>query len=252
MLSAQEKMRLRAEGNFPSQAEWEELSKRSRLSLASPLRIPLASGLSFVVGLLLGTAQGSKMAGLRFRAEHAHKLPETTTGWYLYHKSKNYHVAYGGIAEGIKMGGKVAFWTTAMLSIENMFDSYRGTADVLNTVTSCVAVAGGFSLWSKESSPVHVRIILINSPHCRSILIADGCSNHQDCADRWVRLRRVAGRSRRGEGTANWIYRIPKATARRHDIGSGQERVWDCGIGMSKHPVEAPVQPALPLPPISL
>lgn len=112
----------------------------------------MATVLSFVVGWGLGTAQGSKMAGLRFRAEHAHKLPDTTTGWYLYHRSKNYHVASGGLVEGVKMGMRVSFWTTAMLGIEHMFDTYRGTSDLLNTLTSCVTVAGGFSLWSKEPS----------------------------------------------------------------------------------------------------
>lgn len=120
----------------------------ARLSLPTPLRIPLASGLSFLAGFSLGTAQGGKAAGLRFRAEHAHKLPTTMRGWFLYHKSKNYQVAYGGIREGLKMGCKVSFWTTAMFGIEQMFDSRRGTADLVNTVTSCVTVAGCFSLWS--------------------------------------------------------------------------------------------------------
>ncbi|KAK0657984.1 hypothetical protein B0T16DRAFT_317450 [Cercophora newfieldiana] len=138
----------------------EELDKayqNARLSIPAGIRIPLATVLSFVVGWSLGTAQGSKMAGLRFRAEHAHKLPDTTTGWYLYHKSKNYHVASGGLAEGMRMGMKVSFWTTAMLGIEHMFDTYRGTSDVLNTLTSCVTVAGGFSLWNRFSLPMAAR-----------------------------------------------------------------------------------------------
>lgn len=137
------------EDGIPTKEEVDEMYRQARLSLPSPLRIPLATAISFLVGLSLGTAHGSRMAGMRFRAEHAHKLPETTTGWYLYHKSKNYHVAYGGVIEGIKMGGRIAFWTTAMLNIESMFDAYRGTADVFNTVTSCVTVAGAFSLWSE-------------------------------------------------------------------------------------------------------
>jgi len=149
MRRGREKDRLQDEEKVLSREEVDEIWRQSRLSVPSPLRIPMATGMSFLVGLSLGTAHGSKMAGLRFRAEHAHKLPETTTGWYLYHKSKNYHVAYGGVIEGIKMGGRIAFWTSAMLNIENMFDNYRGTADVFNTVTSCVTVAGAFSLWSK-------------------------------------------------------------------------------------------------------
>ncbi|KAL2159395.1 hypothetical protein VTH06DRAFT_2399 [Thermothelomyces fergusii] len=140
-----------------SPAELDQLYRDSRLSLPAPLRIPLASVLSFLAGFTLGTANGGKMAGLRFRAEHAHKLPKTSTGWYLYHKSKNYHMAYGGILEGCRMGLRVSFWTTAMFGIEQMFDSYRGTADMLNTITSCVAVAGGFSLWNRFSLPMTAR-----------------------------------------------------------------------------------------------
>jgi hypothetical protein len=127
----------------------QQMFQNARLSIPSPLRIPLASGLSFSVGMALGMTQGGKMAGLRFRAEHAHKLPTTSTGWFLYHKSKNYNVAYGGVKEGLRMGGRVCFWTTLMFAIEDMFDSYRGTADAFNTVLSCVTVAGGFSAWRK-------------------------------------------------------------------------------------------------------
>lgn len=121
--------------------------KLSRLSTPASIRIPVCSLVSFGAGMTLGLMQGSTMAGLKFRAEHAHKLPTTTTGWYLYHKSKNYHVAYGGIREGLRMGSKVCFWSTAVLAIENMFDTYRGTADFVNTVLAGLTVAGAFSLW---------------------------------------------------------------------------------------------------------
>ncbi|KAK4041855.1 hypothetical protein C8A01DRAFT_34106 [Parachaetomium inaequale] len=141
----------------PSPAEIDALYRNARLSLPAPLRLPMASSLSFFAGFTLGTAYGGKTAGLQFRAEHAHKLPTSSTGWYLYHKSKNYHMAYGGIREGFRMGFKVSFWTTAMFAVEQMFDSYRGTADIFNTVTSCVSVAGGFSLWNRFSLPMTAR-----------------------------------------------------------------------------------------------
>jgi hypothetical protein len=98
-----------------TEEELAEAYRNSRLSLPAALRIPLATGMSFILGWSLGTAQGSKMAGLRFRAEHAHKLPDSTTGWYMYHRSKNYHVATAGLVEGMKMGMRVSFWTTTML-----------------------------------------------------------------------------------------------------------------------------------------
>lgn len=99
-------------------------------------------------GMSLGLAHGSKMAGLRFRAEHAHRLPTTTTGWYLYHKSKNYHLAFGGLKEGFKVGARLSVLSTAMFCAENLFDVYRGTKDLFSTVMASLAVAGGFSFWS--------------------------------------------------------------------------------------------------------
>jgi hypothetical protein len=123
-----------------------------RFSLPFGMRLPLATSMSFVAGMALGLSHGSQTAGLRFRAENAHRLPSTPTGWYLYHKSKNYHMALGGVKEGLKMGAKVSFWTAGFFSIEEMFDRYRGTKDFLNTVIASLSVAGGFSLWSMQFS----------------------------------------------------------------------------------------------------
>jgi hypothetical protein len=134
-------------------AKWREERMRqekinSRFSLPLHYRIPLATGLAFVGGMILGVPHGSKITGLRFRAENAHRLPTTPTGWYLYHKSKNYQMAYGGVMEGFKMGFKVSIWTASFFSIEEMFDRYRGTKDFLNTTIASLSVAGAFSLWS--------------------------------------------------------------------------------------------------------
>lgn len=128
--------------------DYDELCKNSRLSLPPFLRIPIAAFAGFSIGMSLGLSYGSKMAGLRFRAEHAHKLPNTTAGWYMYHKSKNYHLAFGGIKEGIKTGMRMSVLTAAMFCAENLFDVYRGSKDLFNTVGASLAVAGGFSLLS--------------------------------------------------------------------------------------------------------
>lgn len=124
---------------------------RSRLNMMTGERVLVAAVISFSAGGALGMAQGAKMTGLRFRAEHAHKLPTTTTGWWLYHKSKNYQMSKGGMREGLRMGAKVSFWTTAMFAIEDVFDSYRGTKDIMNTTAASMTVAGAFSLWSMPS-----------------------------------------------------------------------------------------------------
>ncbi|KAI0405842.1 hypothetical protein F4802DRAFT_137218 [Xylaria palmicola] len=135
-----------------SREEYTQLWKDSRLSIPPLLRIPAAAATAFGIGMTLGLAHGSKMAGLRFRAEHAHRLPTTTTGWYLYHKSKNYHLAFGGLKEGLKAGARLSVLSTAMFCAENLFDVYRGSKDFINTVMASLAVSGGFSLWNRFSA----------------------------------------------------------------------------------------------------
>ncbi|RFU32702.1 hypothetical protein B7463_g3613, partial [Scytalidium lignicola] len=126
-----------------------QMKQDARVSLPFGIRLPLATTISFLAGMALGISHGSQTAGLRFRAENAHRLPTTPTGWYLYHKSKNYNMALGGVKEGIKMGAKVSIWTSIFFGIEDMFDRYRGTKDFLNTLVASLSVAGGFSLWNR-------------------------------------------------------------------------------------------------------
>ncbi|KAI1812574.1 hypothetical protein GGS20DRAFT_15517 [Poronia punctata] len=138
--------------------EYGRLWAESRLSIPPFVRIPAAAATGFGIGMTLGLAHGSKMAGLRFRAEHAHRLPTATTGWYLYHKSKNYHLAFGGLKEGFKTGTRLSILTTAMFAAENLFDVYRGgNQDLINTVMASLAVAGGFSLWNRFSAAETAR-----------------------------------------------------------------------------------------------
>jgi hypothetical protein len=133
--------------------EYRVLKENSRFSVPWGQRLPMEASFSFVVGMALGLSHGSQSTGLRFRAENAHRLPTTPTGWYLYHKSKNYNMALGGVKEGFKMGGKVSFWTAAFFGVEEIFDRYRGTKDFINTVIASLSVAGGFSLWSRSFPP---------------------------------------------------------------------------------------------------
>jgi hypothetical protein len=77
-----------------------------RLSIPFALRLPALVAVGATSGSLLGLIHGANETGLRFRAENAHRLPATQTGWYLYHKSKNYVAMLGGIKEGVRMAGK--------------------------------------------------------------------------------------------------------------------------------------------------
>ncbi|KAK2778811.1 hypothetical protein CKAH01_11585 [Colletotrichum kahawae] len=129
----------------------------SRLSIPTPARIPLAGMVGFGIGTALGIAQGGQTASLRFRAEHAHKMPTTTTGWYLYHKSKNYHTVYGGFREGLRMGARLSFWTIMAFGLESTVDRYRGSTDLISTVLASLTVAGAFSLVNRFSLPTAAR-----------------------------------------------------------------------------------------------
>jgi hypothetical protein len=159
----------------------------SRISFPFEVRLPFAASVSFVAGMALGMTHGSQSAGFRFRAENAHRLPTTPTGWYLYHKSKNYNMALGGVKEGFKMGARVSFWTAGFFSIEEMFDRYRGTKDFFNTVIASLTVAGGFSLWSMLSSfptlpPTSTDDLDRPIPHNA------GCENGEDRIGYWIML----------------------------------------------------------------
>ncbi len=119
--------------------------------LSTPFALRLLGGVtvSAVAGFTLGVSQGGRMAGLRFRAENAHRQPHTTPGWYLYHKSKNYHVVYGGIIEGIKMSGRCALWAGTFFTVEEAVDHLRGRKDFVSSVIAGLGCAGAFSAWSK-------------------------------------------------------------------------------------------------------
>ncbi|OAA69147.1 hypothetical protein ISF_03522 [Cordyceps fumosorosea ARSEF 2679] len=132
-------------------------SDAMRLSMLAPTRLLLGSLASTMIGFMLGSFQGGQMAQLRFRAEHAHKMPDTTTGWYFYHKSKNYHAMQGGIREGFRMGAKTGFWSFAALSLETTVDRMRGCSDMLSTVVATVSVAGMFSLTHRFSLSAAAR-----------------------------------------------------------------------------------------------
>ncbi|KAH7313694.1 hypothetical protein B0I35DRAFT_480363 [Stachybotrys elegans] len=128
-----------------------------RLSITTPTRLILAPLASSFVGATLGAIQGGQIAQLRFRAEHAHKMPDTTAGWYFYHKTKNYHAMQGAIREGFRMGATTGFWTFVALGLETAVDRYRGSSDMFSTIVASLSVAGGFSLWHRLSLSTAAR-----------------------------------------------------------------------------------------------
>ncbi|KAI7282263.1 hypothetical protein KC345_g3625 [Hortaea werneckii] len=162
-----------------SAAKIEHIRTRDRLSTPFPFRLPLAMALSSCAGFALGTYHGSSESGLRFRAENAHRFPTTQTGWYLYHKSKNYHMALGGIKEGLKMGARQAGWVGVFVGMEECIDRGRagvvrmyrevrgmaaeerivaGNRDFVSTVLAGIGTAGLFSVWHQFPVPTAARV----------------------------------------------------------------------------------------------
>jgi len=122
------------------------------------IRAPTLMITSFVCGLSLGTAHGGSKAAYRFRAENAHRLPTTQSGWFLYQKSKNYHAMLGGIKEGVKFGSICTGWATLFLVTEEIVDQSRGRLfargddevalgqrDTASTVVAAMSMAAVYS-----------------------------------------------------------------------------------------------------------
>jgi hypothetical protein len=122
----------------------------SRLSIPFLARFPLTVTFGVFSGFILGAAKGGSQASYRYRAENAHRLPTTQTGWYLYHKSKNYHSIIGGVKEGVRLGGRLSGWAALFVGSEEVIDRLRGGGDdrqrdFTGTVCAGMATAGLYS-----------------------------------------------------------------------------------------------------------
>lgn len=135
----------------------------ARLSIPFPVRLPLSVGVGLLSGFVLGTSKGGSEASYRYRAENAHRLPTTQTGWYLYHKSKNYHSIVGGVKEGLLMGGRLSAWAALFVSSEEVIDQLRGEGDdrqrdTASTVCAAMTTAGLYSWMSGSDMFTAARI----------------------------------------------------------------------------------------------
>ncbi|KIW84992.1 hypothetical protein Z517_00380 [Fonsecaea pedrosoi CBS 271.37] len=132
-----------------------------RLSIPLVLRAPTLMLASFACGFSLGASQGATKGAYRYRAENAHRLPTTQTGWFLYQKSKNYHAMLGGIKEGVRFGSVCTGWATMFMVTEEMVDLSRarlfargdddvaiGQRDFGSTVIAGMTLAGIYS-WKR-------------------------------------------------------------------------------------------------------
>ncbi|KAJ5628993.1 hypothetical protein N7490_011221 [Penicillium lividum] len=122
-----------------------------RLGIDVERRIPYATMCAFFPGLALGYVHGSKKAGLLFRAENAHRFPTSSTGWFQYHKTKNYISIVGGVKDGVKLGAKLGAGALAFSLFEETVDYARhDERDFLSTVTAGLSFSGIYSLLARH------------------------------------------------------------------------------------------------------
>ncbi|KAL4808938.1 hypothetical protein BDV18DRAFT_133539 [Aspergillus unguis] len=122
-----------------------------RLGMEVGHRMPLTAMSAFSAGLAIGVLNGSKKAADRFRAENAHRFPTSQSGWFQYHKNKNYTTIVGGVKEGMKMGFKLGTGALAFALFEETVDYARhDQRDFLSTVTAGLSFSGIYSLLARH------------------------------------------------------------------------------------------------------
>lgn len=130
-----------------------------RLGIDVDRRIPYALMSAFTTGMALGYLNGSKKAGLVFRAENAHRFPTTSSGWFQYHKTKNYISVVGGVKDGFKLGSKLGAGALAFCLFEETVDYARhDERDFLSTVTAGLSCSGIYSLLGKNRPEVILKL----------------------------------------------------------------------------------------------
>ncbi|KAJ6138081.1 hypothetical protein N7471_004567 [Penicillium samsonianum] len=133
---------------------WDKLFESDtppRLGIEFGKRLPYATMSALSTGMALGYYHGSKKAGLVFRAENAHRFPTTSTGWFQYHKTKNYIGVVGGVKDGMKMGFKLGAGALAFCLFEETVDYARhDERDFLSTVTAGLSFSGIYSLLARH------------------------------------------------------------------------------------------------------
>jgi hypothetical protein len=130
-----------------------ESSTPPRLGMNIEKRLPLTALTAFSVGLGVGANHGARKAAYQFRAENAHRFPTTSTGWFQYHKTKNYKAIVGGVSDGFRLGTRLGVGAMAFVLFEETVDCARhDRRDFLSTVIAGLSFSGIYSLLGRSSS----------------------------------------------------------------------------------------------------
>lgn len=124
-----------------------------RLGMDIEKRLPLTAFTAFSVGLGVGANHGARKAAYQFRAENAHRFPTTSTGWFQYHKTKNYKAIVGGVFDGFRLGTRLGVGAMAFVLFEETVDCARhDRRDFLSTVIAGLSFSGIYSLLGRDHS----------------------------------------------------------------------------------------------------
>lgn len=118
-----------------------------RLGIDVGTRLPLQTLAAVTMGMALGASHGGRQAAYQFRAENAHRFPTSSTGWFLYHKSKNYKAIVGAVKDGTKLGLKLGTGALVFCLIEETVDCARhARRDFISTVIAGLSFSGIYSV----------------------------------------------------------------------------------------------------------
>lgn len=83
------------------------------------------TGISSTTGFLIGALIRGRQTGLQFTAENWHRKPTTQRGWYLYHRNKNYNIAWGAIKGGFGHALKFGLFLGGFFGADIAIDMWR-------------------------------------------------------------------------------------------------------------------------------
>ncbi|KAK6496894.1 hypothetical protein TWF481_001874 [Arthrobotrys musiformis] len=130
-----------------------------RLNLHPISRLTIANIFAFAAVFIPTTIRTAHISSLIYRAENAHRLPETKGDWYHYHRAKNHYAASRGLAEGFRKAGGVCGYVSLFLVVEGGVDAWKGGVDFVGTVVAGGVTGGVFSVLRKLPLPTKALVV---------------------------------------------------------------------------------------------
>ncbi|OMJ08749.1 hypothetical protein AYI69_g10953 [Smittium culicis] len=113
-----------------------------RIHMEPSKRISILTMTGVLSGAVAGGYLGGRFASWQYLAERSHNLPTTVSGWYYYHKWKNYRVILGAFKKasyyGLRIGAVVGMYEVAEAAIDR---HVIGHTSAVGSVTSGFGVS---------------------------------------------------------------------------------------------------------------